>query len=69
MKMLAYYLNKLRSTSDGDGSLLDHSLILYGAAFSDANLHLYTDLPRCWSPAVSAGSKAVNIFVIRFARR
>lgn len=45
VKMLSYYLDKLRSTPDGDGSLLDHSLILYGAALSDANLHLYTDLP------------------------
>ncbi|MBO0751332.1 MAG: DUF1552 domain-containing protein [Bradyrhizobiaceae bacterium] len=44
-KMLAYYLDKLRSTPDGDGSLLDHSLMLYGAALSDGNLHLYTDLP------------------------
>jgi hypothetical protein len=44
-KMLAYYLDKLRSTPDGDGSLLDHSMILYGAALSDANLHLYVDLP------------------------
>ena len=31
-KMLAYYLDKLRATPDGDGSLLDHSMILYGAA-------------------------------------
>src|SRR5207237_1888832 len=44
-KMLAYYLEKLRSTPDGDGSLLDHALILYGSALSDGNLHLYTDLP------------------------
>jgi hypothetical protein len=44
-KMMAYYLDKLRSTPDGDGSLLDHSMILYGAALSDANLHLYTSLP------------------------
>jgi hypothetical protein len=44
-KMLAYYLDKLRNTQDGDGSLLDHTLIMYGAALSDANLHLYTDLP------------------------
>jgi hypothetical protein len=44
-KMLAYYLDKLRETPDGDGSLLDHTLIMYGAALSDANLHLYTDLP------------------------
>jgi hypothetical protein len=43
--MLSYYLDKLRSTPDGDGSLLDHSMILYGAALSDANLRLYTDLP------------------------
>src|SRR6516162_1711183 len=35
MKMLSYYLDKLRSTPDGDGSLLDHSMILYGAALSD----------------------------------
>ena len=44
-KMLAYYLDKLRNTPDGDVSLLDHSLILYGGAISDGNLHLFTDLP------------------------
>ena len=44
-KMLAYYLDKLRNTQDGDGSLLDHTLIMYGAALSDANLHRYDDLP------------------------
>jgi hypothetical protein len=44
-KMLAYYLGQLRNTPDGDGSLLDHSLILYGGAISDGNLHLFTDLP------------------------
>jgi hypothetical protein len=42
--MLSYYLGQLRATSDGDGSLLDHSMVLYGAGLSDANLHLYTDL-------------------------
>jgi hypothetical protein len=44
VKQFGYFLDKLRSTPDGDGSLLDHSMILYGAALSDANLHLYTDL-------------------------
>jgi hypothetical protein len=44
IKMLSYYLDKLRNTQDGDGSLLDHSLIMYGAALSDANLHRYDDL-------------------------
>jgi hypothetical protein len=45
VKQFGYFLDKLRSTPDGDGSLLDHSMLLYGAALSDANLHLYTDLP------------------------
>ena len=44
-QMLAYYLEKMRSTPDGDGSLLDHAMILYGGALSDGNLHLYTNLP------------------------
>jgi hypothetical protein len=44
-KMLAYYLDKLRSTPDGEGSLLDHAMVLYGGALNDGNLHLYTSLP------------------------
>jgi hypothetical protein len=43
-KMLSYYLSRLKETPDQDGSLLDHSMILYGAGLSDANLHLYSDL-------------------------
>jgi Protein of unknown function (DUF1552) len=45
IKMLSYYLDKLRATPDGDGSLLDHAMILYGGALSDGNLHLYVNLP------------------------
>jgi Protein of unknown function (DUF1552) len=44
-KMLAYYLDRLQSTSDGDGSLLDHVMIVYGSAMSDGNLHIHNDLP------------------------
>jgi hypothetical protein len=43
--MFAYYLQKLRSTADGDGSLLDHSLILYGSNMSSSNLHNHYPLP------------------------
>lgn len=43
--MLTYYLEKLRSTPDGDGSLLDHTLLLYGAGLSDGNAHDHTNLP------------------------
>jgi len=44
-QMLAHYLEKLESTNDGDGSLLDHTLMLYGGALSDGNLHIFKDLP------------------------
>jgi hypothetical protein len=40
-----YYLAKLRATPDGDGSLLDHMLILYGGGISDGNLHDHSNLP------------------------
>jgi hypothetical protein len=41
----SYLLKKLASTPDGDGSLLDHSLILYGSSISDGNAHTHHDLP------------------------
>jgi hypothetical protein len=44
-KQFAYFLDKLRSTPDGDGSLLDHMLILYGSSLSDGNLHWHDNLP------------------------
>ncbi len=44
-QMFAYFLEKMRSTPDGDGSLLDHSMILYGSSLSDGNLHVHNDLP------------------------
>ena len=44
-KLFQYFLEKMRSASDGDGSLLDHSLIVYGGTLSDGNLHLYKNLP------------------------
>ena len=40
-----YFLEKMRSTPDGDGSLLDRSLLVYGSPLSDGNMHLYRDLP------------------------
>ena len=35
----------MRSVPDGDGTLLDHSLIVYGSPLSDGNMHMYKDLP------------------------
>jgi len=45
MQVLNYFLEKLRDTPDGDGSLLDHSAILYGSGMGDGNLHRHSDLP------------------------
>ncbi len=45
VNQLAYYLEKLRSTPDGDGSLLDHTIIMYGAGMADSNLHAPNGLP------------------------
>jgi hypothetical protein len=45
VKTLTYFLEKLRSTSDGDGTLLDHSMILYGSSLSDGNEHNFDPLP------------------------
>ena len=42
---LAYFLRKLKSIPEQDGTLLDHSMILYGCAFGDGNAHDYMDLP------------------------
>jgi hypothetical protein len=43
--LFAYLLEKMRSTADGDGSLLDHSLILYGSCMSNGSEHDPTNLP------------------------
>jgi hypothetical protein len=43
--LFGYFLEKLRATPDGDGTLLDHSLVLYGSGMSDGNQHNHTDLP------------------------
>ena len=45
ISQFAYFLEKLQSIPDGDGSLLDHSLFLYGSGISDGNLHFHLDLP------------------------
>jgi len=45
VKTFAYFLERMKATPDGDGSLLDHAMILYGGGISDGNLHLHNDLP------------------------
>ena len=43
--LLAHFLDRLRNTPDGDGNLLDHSMIVYGGGIGNGNLHEHTNLP------------------------
>jgi hypothetical protein len=45
MELFAYFLEKMQATPDGDGSLLDHSMFLYGGGISDGNKHDHSNLP------------------------
>src|SRR5687768_13605551 len=45
VSLFAYYLEKLKSTPDGDGTLLDHGLFLYGSGMGDPNIHDHVNLP------------------------
>jgi hypothetical protein len=45
VSLFAKFLERLRSTPDGDGSLLDHSMILWGSGMSDSNSHSALDVP------------------------
>jgi hypothetical protein len=46
VKMMAYLAEKLANTEDGDGTLLDHSLLLYGSNMGNPNQHLHYDVPH-----------------------
>jgi uncharacterized protein DUF1552 len=43
--MFAYLLEKLKGTPEGDGTLLDHSMVLFGSSISESNIHTHDDLP------------------------
>jgi hypothetical protein len=46
VKMLAHLVAKLAGTNDGDGTLLDHSLVLYGSNMGNSNQHVHYDVPH-----------------------
>ena len=45
LTMLAYFAERLKNTPDGDGNLLDHSLVLYGSPMGDGNVHGHRRVP------------------------
>jgi hypothetical protein len=44
-RQFAYLVKKLATTPEGDGSMLDHTLFMYGTGISDSNTHFHDDLP------------------------
>ena len=42
---MPYFLEKLKNTPDGDGNLLDNSLVLYGSPMGDSNVHNHKRVP------------------------
>jgi hypothetical protein len=57
MSLVAEFLDRLSSTPDGDGSLLDHSLILFGSGMSEANTHSRLNIPTLLVGGGSVGFK------------
>jgi hypothetical protein len=56
VSLFAYMIDKLRSIKDGDGTLLDHTLMLYGSGMSNSNVHNHSPLP-----ILLAGGAAGNL--------
>lgn len=74
VELFSYFLERLKGLNDGDGSLLDHSTILYGGAISDGNQHSNHNLPLVIAGhagglkggrhvAAAAHTPAANLFV------
>ena len=80
VELFTYLLAKLKATPDGDGSLLDHSMIVYGSGLSDGNRHLHENLPTVLAGRgcgtlktgrhikYSAGTPMANLFVAMLDR-
>jgi len=45
LELFSYFVAKLKSVSDGDGTLLDHVMVTYGSGLADGNRHTHHDLP------------------------
>ena len=57
LEQFAYFLGKLKSIPEGDGTLLDHTMVLYGSGLSDGNRHSHHELPALLAGGSAAGFK------------
>jgi len=61
---MAYFVDRLNATPDGDGTLLDHSLVLYGSGMGDSQNHDHRELPAVLAGRASgrlAGGKHIRV--------
>jgi hypothetical protein len=65
LRMFARFLERLQSTADGDGSLLDHALLFYGSGMANSNVHATDPLPMI---AVGGGAGSGNRHLVLPAR-
>ena len=63
VSLFAYYLEKLKNTPDGDGSLLDHSMILLGSGMGNPDIHNHVNMPI----VVAGGGKTKGARHIKYA--
>lgn len=57
VSLVPYFLNKLKNTPDGDGNLLDHSVVLYGSPLGDSNVHNHKRVPIFLAGHANGGLK------------
>ncbi|HUD27668.1 MAG TPA: DUF1552 domain-containing protein [Novosphingobium sp.] len=61
MEFFAYYLQAMKDTRDGEGSLLDRTLVIRGSAFGDSNEHDFMDLPVVVAGGLVKGGRHVRV--------
>jgi hypothetical protein len=57
VSLFAEFVQKLKATPEGEGSLLDNTLYLYGSGMGNPNLHDHTNLPIIVAGGANAGMK------------
>jgi hypothetical protein len=60
VSLFAYFLEKLKATPEGDGSLLDHALYLYGSGMGNPNVHDHVNLPILVAGGGASGLKGAR---------
>ncbi len=60
VQLFSEFVDRLSKTPDGDGSLLDHSMIIYGAGMADSNAHASTNLPILLAGGPSGSGRHVK---------